>query len=342
MKVSEQVAQHVDRLGLHLNSNYQLFDVKLAIKRLFSEQKLKIQKTDSCPTTIPFFWYRGKLEISNKVIKSSGEGFQKNKAQIRCVGELLERIPIHIENVPCRAFQKGKMVPLDGYKLTASNGLSFALNLKEGVFNSYRELVERQVVLDYWLKKKPCLEIKGLNKWNFLNWSSAFKNGLKSRFYYLPNPYGLFVVCCHISCDKKIPHNIFGYGSHEEIEKAMEKAFLEVWRFYWEYQKLDKSVAMEKNNEVKRFIDHFKFYSSNKDTPPAYFPKKKISFRKLKRKLQVDENFKYDELYIFELKKYNLPGYCIKITRNDFWDFKPGALEEDLEERKRGEVHPVA
>ena len=341
MKVSQQIEQHVDQLGLWLNRTYGITDVKLALSRLMGKKKLRIQKTGNCPTLKPFFWYVGELEIGDKLISSSGEGYENNMAQIRCVGELFERIPLYKKESSCRVIEWGQKVKTDLFEVNTSNGLSFALNLKDGLFSSYRELIERQVILDYWLKKKDCVEVSGFNRWNFLNWTSALKNGLESKFYCLPNPYGLFVICCHLSCSKRPPYNIFGYGCHENIEKALEKAFLEAWRFYWEYQKLDKNTEF-KTDTVKDFADHFYFYAYQKDVSQAFFPKQKASVRSLLKEPKSIENFKYDRLYIFDLRNHNLPGHCIKLTRNDFLEFGPGALSEDKGERKHGEVHPVA
>ncbi len=341
MKVTKQIDQHVSELGLSMNCAYNIIDVKLAIARLMGEKKLKIKKTYGRPTLSPFFWYIGELKIQDQIIESSGEGFENNMAQIRCIGELFERIPLYKKDSPCKIVEWGKTAKTGPCELKTSNGLSFALNLKDGLFSSYRELIERQVVLDHWFKKKACLEISITHKRGLLNWASGMINGLESKIYCLSNPYGLFVICCHLSCGVRPPHNIFGYGCHEDIEKAIDKAYLEAWRFYWEYRKLDKNIEF-KTDTIKNFSDHFHFYAQNQETPQAFFPNEKVSVRILKKEIEPTENFKYDKLCIFDLRNHNLPGHSIQLTREDFWKFGPGALRKNTEERKRGEVHPVA
>ncbi len=341
MKVSEQIEQHLNQLNLKLNFSYQIVDVKLAINRLLEERKLRIEQTDKCPTWRPFFWYSGELELQGQTIESTGEAYENNLAQIRCVGELFERIPLYKKESSCKVLEWGRSIKSGKHELRNSNGLSFALNIKDGLFASYRELIERQVVLDSWLNKKACVELTGINRWCISNWTAGFKNSIKSNFYCLPNPYGLFVICCHLSCTKRPPHNIFGYGCHEKIEKALEKALLEGWRFYWEWSKLDKSIEL-KTDTIKDFADHFYHYACQKDTPQAFFPNQKKSVLSLKKEFKATKNFKYDQIYIYDLKNHDLPGRCFKLIREDFLDFGPGALNEDKGERKHGEVHPVA
>ena len=336
MMLSETIDQYIEGLNLSSHPQYKIEDVKTAIRNLMREKRLQVKKTSGCPTLVPFFWYMGELKIIEQTIKSTGEGFNKKTAQMRCVGEVFERIPIMLDETPCLSLKEGHALTIERQKVKSSNGLSFALDLKSGVFSSYRELIERQVVLDYWFKKKKCLEIKGLNKWYILNYLSSIKNGLNAKLYYLPNDYGLFVICCHLSRKQNAPYNLFGYGCHESIEKAVEKAFLEAWRFYWEFEKIARKDARV---EVKNFVDHLNFYALN-HTAPAFFPKEKVNINDIE--IKTFQDFQYDTIYIFDLKKYNIPGYCIKIIRNDFWDFKPGALSQEMRERKCGEVHPVA
>ena len=338
--LSKAISQYIESLKLPPSPDYEIEDVKTAIKDLTKKKVIQVRKTDGCPTLVPFFWYMGKLYFQGQTIKSSGEGFYKTTAQIRCVGELFERIPMSLKEMPCQSLRDGQLVKAKK-SIKNSNGLSFALNIRDGIFNSYRELVERQVVLDYWLNKKKCLEIKGFGKWSFLNKLSGIKNDLRAKFYYLANDYGLFVICGHISCQHGPPYNIFGYGCHEDINKAIEKAFLEAWRFYWEFGKLEENQGLSLG-PVKNFVDHFNFYAFKQDGPPCYFPEKKTSVERIKKTIRTYKNFKFDDITIFELKEHNLPGYCIKVIRDDFWDFRPGGLKQDIRERNRGEVHPVA
>ena len=125
---------------------------------------LKIEKTQDCPTLVPFSWYIGELTFNQKKLRSSGEGFDSQIAQARCIGELFERIPLIHGEMPCLSlFPDGKVLR-EKRRIRDSNGLSYALSVGDGVFNSYRELLERQVVLDFWLNKKKCFEISLLKK----------------------------------------------------------------------------------------------------------------------------------------------------------------------------------
>ena len=328
--ISDDIARYVQGLDFSF-SEYSMSEVQLAIKRLINDQKLAIKTANGCPTVVPFQWYMGELFLEDKKLKSTGEGFNKNTAQMRCVGELFERIPIYTQKTHFQTIKNSKLIP-EYFKLRNSNGLSFALNIQDGIFNAYRELVERHVVLDYWYNKKFCEQITGFNKWNLLNKTSSIKNKLQAKLYNLPNNYGLFVICAHLSNRNFPPYNIYGYGCHENQDKAIEKAFLEAWRFYWEF-----NVAKEKKDsgKLETFLDHFFFHAFHKDIPPSY------TVGPIKNPISP-QKFKFDQLYVFDLKEYEIPGYCIKLIRDDFWEFIPGPLSKDIKERKHGEVHPVA
>ena len=147
-----------------------------------------------------------------------------------------------------------------------------------------------------------------------------------------------FVVCCHLDQDS-VPYNIFGYGCHEHIGKAVEKAFLEAWRFYWEFGKI-KNKRKEAGKEIKTFIDHFNAYAFNRDADTCFFPEKKI---KLGRIVNTGNNeIKIDGIDIIALKNYGIPGYSIRVARDDVWQLQPGRLKEDRERRKCGDIHPIA
>ena len=339
--VIEKISQHLGQINLNSIRKYSDQEFKNAIQKLVKEGKISVRKTGGCPSLIPFSWYMGELQLGEKSIKSSGEAFKSNMAQNRCIGELFERIPLHDRKMSCKILKKGELISHERHEIISSNGLSFALDLKTAIFNSYRELVERHVVLDYWLAKKQCLRIKCRDGMSWLSRFSAWVEGQRSNFYYLPNDYGMAVVCCHLQGRKKPPYNIFGYGCHPTLEKAMEKAFLEAWRFNWEYSKLENPEQFRKD-KVETFIDHFYAYAFNKDMEPAYLPGKSVSVTKINSMNKPHSPFQYDRLTFFNLKKYELPGYCVKLERDDFWPFQPGALEKDTKERKRGEIHPVA
>ena len=341
MTLKEEILKSLGQSNLHPFRKYASWELKHAVRKLIDENKLTVRKTDGCPGLIPFSWYMGEMDLGKESVKSSGEAFKSVVAQLRCIGELFERIPLHDREMPCKVLNKGELVSREGHGITSSNGLSYALELDTAVFNSYRELVERHVVLDYWLAKRECLRIKCRDGMSWLSRLSAWANGIRSNFYYLPNDYGMAVVCCHIQSSKNPPHNIFGYGCHATLEKAMEKAYLEAWRFVWEYKKL-KNPERFRNNELKDFIDHFYAYAFDKDKPQAFFPGKSVSVAKINAMEESRSPFRYDRMTIFRLKKYDLPGYCVKLERDDFWSFKPGALEKDTKERKHGEIHPVA
>ena len=323
------IIQYTEKGEFSLKPDYTMGEVRSSIKRLLKEKKIRLQKTNECPVLTPFYWYIGTLSLGQGMtVESSGESFDNNTAQMRCIGELFERIPIAVR-IKSRQIQN-------------SNGLSYALTVREGIFNSYRELVERHVILDYWLKKKECIEIVGFGRWFLLNRLSGIQNNLRARFYYFPNDYGFCVVCCHLSSKHSIPYDIFGYGCHQSVDKAMEKAFLEAWRFYWEFGKLKQKEGLRKDGLVEECIDHFKFYAFSKNAENCFFPKEKMSPRKIQRLTNMDEDFSLDDIHIFEPKKYHIPGYCIKVAKRDFWEFKSGNLTQDTEERKRGDVHPIA
>ena len=341
MNLNEEITRHLRENNLNSVRKHSPEEFKSAIRRLIDEGRLEVFKTDGCPSLTPFFWYMGDFKIGEKTIKSSGEAFVSEMAQLRCIGEIFERIPLYDQEMSCKVLSKGQLTSKDRHDISASNGLSFALDLSTGIFNSYRELVERHVVLDYWLSKKNCQKIGGFDGMTWTARFSAWANSLRSNFYYFPNDYGMAVICCHIKRSAQPPYNIFGYGCHPNIESAMEKAYLEAWRFYWEYQKLENTEQF-KNNEVKGFIDHFYAYTFNKDMEQAFFPEKSISVRKINTIERSRKPFRYDKMTIFNLKKYNLPGYSVQLQRDDFLPFKPGSLEENTKERKRGEIHPVA
>ncbi len=340
MRVSTLIEDHFSEIETHLGAKYSFMDIKKSIDKFLHDGRLKIKKTNECPALIPFFWYKGEFSINKKIINSSGEGHRQEVAQMRCIGELFERIPIFHDDMNCLRIDSSKKVENHTHKMTASNGVSFSLDPFLGIFNSYREIIERQVVLDFWLRKKECQEITGLYKWGALNFLSGFKNNLKAHFYCLPNDYGLFVICCHLSQDK-VPYNIFGYGCHENIYSSLEKAFFEAWRFYWEFHKL-KGKSYNKYKGVTKFIDHFYFYAFKEDIENVYFPTQKRRFSQIKGSLHKTNDFHIDEIYIFDLKKFGIPGYSVQVIKNNLWPFKPGALKEDTMERECGEVHPVA
>ena len=335
--ISKIIDNYVESNALSLPS-HSMHQVAASTQNLIKDNKLKITKTKECPTLIPFKWYLGELSLEGKAINSSGEGFSKKTAQIRCVGEIFERIPLFIKNCAYHKLIEGQLIPGNNYELTSSNGLSYALCAQDGVYNSYRELVEREVIMDYWFNKKTCWKIKGLGKWNLLHWASGSKNKLKANFYCLPNSHGLFVICAHLHCPKRIPYNIYGYGCHETLDKALEKAFLEAWRFYWEFGRT-KNKGLGK--EIKSFLDHFYYHAFTNDDPPSYFPQGSMSPDDIIKNQHPLQDFKIDDLYIFNLEKYGIPGYCTKVIRNDFNNIMWGALTKKTGEREHGEVHPI-
>ena len=194
MMVSDKINRYIDELGLPSMPEYTINDVKRTIRFFIDEKKLSVQQLTGRPTLVPFFCYIGNFVLGDgSKIYSTGEGFSKKLAQIRCIGEMFERIPIFVKGLSCLSVQDGKWSILKkGKTIKNSNGLSYSLGVGQGVFNSYRELIERHTILDYWLKKRPCLEIVGINKWSFLNWISGLKHGLKSKLYLFPNNDGLF------------------------------------------------------------------------------------------------------------------------------------------------------
>ncbi|MCY4644974.1 MAG: YcaO-like family protein [Bacteriovoracales bacterium] len=340
MKISEKINLHLKELGDGLGKDYSVENFRPALLPFLRDGTLQIGKAQDCPTSSPFFFLLGKFKVSEKTIESSGESFSDVKAQLRCVGELFERIPIALRNMPGRILEKDKIEEGKALSVKESNGLSFSLRIKDGIFNSYRELVERHVVLDYWLNKKPCFEVDGGAKWENLNYLSALKNDLNSRFYFFPNEEGFFVFCCHIGRKNSPPYHIFGYGCHEDMDEALEKAFLEAWRFYWEFKEIEDR-SCPKSYDVMSFIDHVRYHSLSEDSEPAFFPEKKMSFDKVKKEYLTVGNFQYDSIYIFDLKSRGIPGYSIKVMRNDFLKFFPGSLREDVGKRKCGDVHPI-
>ncbi len=340
MRVSHLIENHFSDAKDKLGEKYRFTDVKKSIDCLLQDDRLKMKDTNGCPTLIPFFWYMGELFINKKTIKSTGEGHNQKTAQMRCIGELFERIPISHENMNGLKVDFSKKIESHTHQIKSSNGLSFSMDPLMGIFNSYREIIERQVVLDFWLRKKECQEITGIYKWGLLNLLSGMKNNLKSHFYHLPNDYGLFVICCHIS-QNEVPYNIFGYGCHENIYSSLEKAFFEAWRFYWEFHKL-KDRTQRKSKNVTHFVDHFYFYAFEERQQNAYFPTQKIGFSKLKKSTYKISDFHIDDIYIFHLKEFRISGYSVQVTKKNMWPFQPGSLKEDIMERRQGEVHPVA
>ena len=219
--------------------------------------------------------------------------------------------------------------------LRSSNGLSFGLNIKDSLYRSYKELVERQVVLEYWGKKTPCRRIGITQKYNLLSFFYKLKLDIQFRFLFLPNNYGFKVVVCNLYNDREPPYNIFGYGSDENLDLACEKAFLEAWRFYWNFLKRKKTSKSK--SVINGSEHHFDFYCDNKIDPYEVFVEDGESLR-----IEENINFKIDKTALYDLRKEGFRGISVCVTRNDFYPFQIGPLRSNFLKRGIGEIHPIA
>lgn len=297
---------------------------------LLSDNKIKLYSQMHSPFSPAFYWYSSSIDHHY----STGEGFKKNRAIIRSIGELYERLPIYFNWENAFRLRDNKFIAVTVNAVDSSNGLSFGLNLHESILRSYKELVERHVVMEYWGNKKPAERITRFNKYKFHSYLYQAQVGMNFRFLHLKNNFGFKVVVCNLFNSSAPPYNIFGYGSDLDIQLAMEKAFLEAWRFYWNYK--IKSEGQGSGSEVIRCEDHFEFYCKNKFDPNEVFQEGKC--------LKIDdaEALKIDDLYFFDLNTRGFSGYSIKVVRDDFHHFYAGALKKNFLKRHVNEVHPIA
>lgn len=293
---------------------------------------IKLIEQMKSPFKPSFHWYSCTLGAYS----STGEAFNKNKAIIRSLGEIYERIPIFSDLTAAQTIQDGRIVSEKVSPLRDSNGLSFGLNLNDCLLRSYKELVERHVILDYWSNKKPAQRIKNLSKYSFFSFLYKNRVDIDCRFLLLDNNYGFKVVVCNLFRKDRPPYNIFGYGSDENLDSAMEKAFLEAWRFFWNLEIQKESTKTGAPKSITKCEDHFEFYCYNKLNPDEVFEEGKTQI--------PDETikFKVDKITFFDLSQVGYAGLSLKAIRNDFHPFDVGALKGTLNKRIAGEVHPIA
>ena len=142
-----------------------------SISSYSNEQLVRFLKSDrvqlkssyqrkTSPTFPKFHWYATKIEVDNLRSEGTGESFNAKHALTRAVGECIERIPIYEKFGSWQPILNKSDVDLA--PVTSSNGVAYNLSVKAAIFSSYRELVERQLILDAWLKEKPVKELVGL------------------------------------------------------------------------------------------------------------------------------------------------------------------------------------
>ncbi|MBS1969875.1 MAG: YcaO-like family protein [Bdellovibrionales bacterium] len=329
-------------ISLQLNAYLDQFQGIEKYKTAFGEFKenfnthldsgsIKLFEYYNSPFKPKFHWYGCSLNTH----ASSGEAFHRNKAIIRALGELYERIPIFKGLEEAHSVGDGSTYLRKVPVLMDSNGLSFGLNIKEALLRSYKELVERHVVLDYWGKKTPVQKITKFNRYSVDSFLYKYQAHIKCRFLNLKNDLGFHVVVCNLHRNDRPPYNIFGYGSSENIDSAMEKAFLEAWRFFWNFQIQTESSKTGAPKNVITCEDHFDYYCYNKIDPSEVFALGSAS-------PMTAPPLKIDDLFWFDLSGIGYAGYSLKVQRNDFHPFTSGKLKTGFYKRVLGEVHPIA
>ena len=174
------------------------------------------------------------LKINGVEYKSWGNGFSKDEASFKCVMELVERIIYKTNNVktfkPFKGFfKKSKAIDeIESFYPRAKNwigetssGIAIHSNLKKAKEHALNELVERHIVLKALacnIKPQKIKEPKIIDRY-------TLPANIKTSFYYWTGPFNIKVVICQVVTKEK--GAMYSFGSDEELENAIEKAFLE-------------------------------------------------------------------------------------------------------------------
>ncbi len=323
--------------------SFELEELSRILKARKDQVNITVEYTNKCPVTPKFYYYLSKLSFNESVISiGTGESFNKKLARMRAIGESLERLPLLLKTDKWEPLlYKNKF---NGPIFTTSNGMAYNLDLISAIINAYRELVERHVVLNAWINYSPVQYITPWFSYGILNKLNGWKERVKANYIYFPNKYGLHVVA-NILTSKIPPYTLFGYGCDFDLVSAVEKAFMESWRFYWNYliNPIDNKFA---KNEVQTFIDHYKYFATNSINLSKIFNIKQATSSKytFNKRLTLDQktfNSLVDEIYLFNFESIGLVGYSAKCSSSSLTQLWKGQLQKSDGVRKIGDIHPI-
>lgn len=309
------------------------------------ESKYSVELSEqplTCPTIPKFNWYMSKATDGKYSGEGSGESFNDKIAKIRAVGEALERLSIFHDTLEWKTITGTPTTR----KAVTSSGFAFHIDFESALLSSYREMVERSIILKAWLSKKGAFELKGLNAYLFLSKVNALKNGLSNKFIYFPNEYGIHTVACTLQSKSEPPYLVIGYGSSDNISNALEKSFMECWRMYWGSKVFLMPQAMQKE-KVTNCIEHYHYYAVNKINFEEVFHLDGVlrvsETAKLGKIIDPSDLIeKCDKIIYADLSTIDLCGYVTKIYDKHFCEMWVGGLLRNEGARLAGEIHPIA
>ena len=316
--------------NLNKEKRSELDDLLLSIKNT-PELKFTLKKADDCPVVPNFYFHSSSLEVNGQTINGTGESFKIDESQMKSIGECLERWPLVDSSFSWTSLSNySKNMKLN---IENSNGCAFHTNLDIAVLSAKRELIERHVILRSWLQKKDVKEVHFSLVSKLQNYFNERATNVKMKVLFFENEFDLPVFCTQIN---GVDCNFYGYGADLNKEKAIQKSYFEAWRFYWEYisnKKKEYSVGEDP------CLKHYYHWLNNKTESPFEITNK-IHFKNIKsiRSLEYNEG----SIYYCDLSQKGINGFVAKVEDNSLASLWTGPLLENVDNRKKGEYHPIA
>ncbi len=318
---------------------------QLSLRLIKQSSKCSIEVEEiagGCPFFPKFFWFQAVAKSNEIEMRTTGESFSRHKGLLRAIGEGVERVCMSTDTVWTEL--------LSGHSLEqnvpSSNGVSFHTSLQSAVRSAYLEVLERHVVLECWINKSCCFEFGFRPSSSLLNKLNGLRNGVTVRLLSLPNNYATHVVVC-VLCGKKAKSRafgfIYGFGCEPTLEKAIEKATVEAWRFYWHRETQESDARKDENDNKPGPIDHYYHHLEEA---------RELSLEVAKGTPRTQNYDEPDFLERFESLEpsvrffdttsvIGIGGYCVQVSHESLHSLWFGGLKEPLGQREIGEFHPV-
>lgn len=234
-----------------------------------------------------------------------GQGLQRDEAAFKAVMELVERYIVDngVKSDFVRLSNRKDRISFDQLKIKypqvgkllnhSSNGVSVHLDSESCIWSSTNELIERHTLL----KAQAC----GITPFKLNGNHFAQKWNLPSRFEYscflLKGGVGRFVC---IAEAKSITKSCYGFGCAESIEKAIEKASMEM-------SSRLSLLCIGDFLEDELTILHPNFNQAYKRQTTAWLEQNEVSFVP-----SIDPHITAEDIWICELRHefFNKIGIC--------------------------------